>query len=132
MAWEDGMQVLSWPAAGDLSSFQYYPVTLTTNATFPDGCITTISATATKPLGVLQDAPDAAGVMGAVCVAGVSKILAYTGAIALLDSLGVDTSGRAAVTTTDNQWIVGTVYDGKTADAGVNTYITAKISVERY
>ena len=132
MAWEDGMRILSWPAAGDLSSFQYYPVTLTTNATFPEGCITTISATATKPLGILQDAPDAAGVMGAVCVKGVSKCLAYTGAVALLDAIGVDTSSRGAVTTTDNQWIVGTVYDGKSADVGVNTIITVDVHVERY
>ncbi len=132
MAWEGKQFVYSWPAIADLSSFQYYPVTLTTNATFPDGCITTISATATKPIGILQDAPDAAGVMAAVCIEGVSKVLTYTGAIALEDALGVDTSGRGAVTTTDNQWIVGTVLDGKTADAGVNTIITAQIRVERY
>lgn len=131
MAYENLTKVLSWPAAGNLSSFQFYPVTLTTNATFPEGCITTISATATKPLGILQDAPDAAGVMGAVCIEGVSKCLTYTGAVAVLDAIGVDTSGRGAVTTTDNQWIVGTAYE-KSADVGVNTYITIDVNVGRY
>lgn len=132
MAWDNLTKVLSWPAVADLSTFQYYPVTLTTSATFPDGAITTISSTATKPVGVLQDTPDAAGVMGSVCIEGVSKCLVYTGAVALLDAIGVDTSSRGAVTTTDNQWIVGTVLDGKTADVGVNTVITIDVNVGRY
>jgi hypothetical protein len=131
MAYENLTKVLSWPAAGNLAAFQFYPVTLTTNSTFPEGCITTISSTATKPLGILQDAPDAAGAMGAVCIEGVSKCLTYTGAVAVLDAIGVDTSGRGAVTTTDNQWVVGTVYE-KSADVGQNTYVTIDVNVGRY
>lgn len=132
MAFESKQTVYSWPAAGDLSSFQFYPVTLTTNATFPQGCITTISATATKPLGILQDAPSAAGVMSAVCLEGISKCLVYTGTLAVLDAIGVDTSSRGAVTTTDNQWIVGTVLEGKSTDLGVNTVVTIDVNVGRY
>lgn len=132
MAWDNLTKVLSWPAIADLSTFQYYPVTLTTSSTFPDGAITTISSTATKPVGVLQDTPDAAGVMGSVCIEGVSKVLCYTGAVALLDAIGVDTSSRGAVTTTDNQWIIGTVLDGKTADTGQNTIITVDVNIGRY
>lgn len=132
MAFENVTKVYSWPAAGDLSSFQFYPVTLTTNATFPEGCITTISATATKPVGILQDAPDAAGAMGAVCIEGISKCLVYTGAVAVLDAIGVSATGPGEVTTTDNRWVVGTVLDGKSADVGVNTYITIDVNVVRY
>ncbi len=132
MAFENLTKVYSWPAAGDLSSFQFYPVTLTTNAAFPQGCITTISATATKPLGILQDAPAAAGTMAAVCLAGISKCVVYTGAVAVLDAIGVDTSSRGAVTTTDNQWTIGTVLEGKSADIGLNTTITVDVNVARY
>lgn len=131
MAYESLTKVLSWPAAGDLSSFQFYPVTLTTSATFPEGCITTISATATKPLGILQDAPSAAGVMGAVCIEGVSKCCIYTGTVAVLDAIGVRTDGCGGVTTTDNQWIVGTALE-KSADGGVNTYLSIDVNVGRY
>lgn len=131
MSYENQTKTLSWPAAGDLSSYQFYPVTLTTNATFPNGCVTTISATATKPLGILQDAPDAAGVMAAVCIEGVSKCRIYTGTVAVLDAIGVDTSGRGAVTTTDNQWIVGTVYE-KAADTNVVSVLAVNVGVSRY
>ena len=131
MAIENLTKVLSWPAAANLSSFQFYPVTLVTSATFPNGAITTISSTATKPVGVLQDAPDAAGVMGAVAIEGVSKVLCYTGTVAVLDAIGVDTSSRGAVTTTDNQWIIGTALE-KAADANVNTVLTVDVNIGRY
>lgn len=131
MAYENLTKVLSWPAAGDFSTMQFYPVTLTTSATFPNGCITTISATATKPLGILQDTPDAAGVMAAVCIEGVSKCAVYTGATAVLDAIGVRTDGLGGVTTTDNQWVVGTALE-KAADDGAKGIITIDVNVSRY
>lgn len=131
MAYEDGMRILSWPAVADLSTFQYYPVTLATNSTYPDGYITTIGATATKPIGVLQDTPDAAGVMGAVCIAGVSKLRCYTGTVAVMDAIGVATTGLGAVTTTDNQWIVGTSLE-KADDVNQGTMLTVNVNVGRY
>jgi len=131
MAYESRMTVLSWPANGDLSLYQFYPVTLATNSTYPEGYITTISATATKPVGILQDAPSAAGQMAAVCVAGISKCAVYTGTLAVEDALGVDTSGRAAVTTTDNQWLIGTSLE-KQSDQGTITYVTVNVGVSRY
>lgn len=131
MSFENNTKVYSWPVTGDLSAFQFYPVTLTTSATFPQGAITTISSTATKPVGILQDAPDAAGVMGAVCIEGISKMRVYTGTVAVLDAIGVDSSGRGAVTTTDNQWIVGTVLE-KAADIGTTTVLAVDVNVGRY
>jgi hypothetical protein len=119
--------VISFPAGSDLSAFQYYPVALTTA-----GLLTTIGSTATAPIGVLQDTPDASGVMGAVTVSGPSKVVAYTGAVvAGVDALGVNTSGIAAVTTTDNQFIIGRALSGQ-ADIGVNSIIEALVNVGRY
>jgi len=131
MAYENLTKVLSWPAVADLSAFQFYPVTLITSSTFPEGCITTIGATATKPLGILQDAPDAAGVMGSVCIAGVSKCAIYTGAVAVLDAIGVNTSSQGAVTTTDNQWTVGVSLE-KAADTNTVPLLTIDVNVARY
>jgi len=131
MAFEGRQTVLSWPALGDLSTFQFYPVTLATNSTYPEGYITTIAATSTKPVGILQDAPSAAGQMAAVCVSGISKCVCYTGTVAVLDAIGVDTSSRGAVTTTDNQWIVGTIYE-KAADTNTTPELTINVSVSRY
>ena len=131
MSVESTMLTWSWPAVADLSTFQYYPVTLITSATFPDGCITTIGATATKPVGILQDTPDAAGVMASVCISGISKVRCYTGAIAVLDAIGVNTSGLGAVTTTDNQWIVGTALE-KADDTNEGTMLQVNVGVVRY
>jgi len=131
MAYENLTKVLSWPAAGDLSTFQFYPVILITSSTFPEGCITTISATASKPLGILQDAPDAAGVMGSVCIEGVSKCVIYTGTTAVLDAIGIRTDGMGQTTTTDNQWVIGTVIE-KAADTGTKTILTVDVNVSRY
>lgn len=131
MAYESEMIKLSWPAVADLSTFQFQPLTLITNSTFPDGCVTTISTTATKPVGILQDTPDAAGVMASVCVSGISKVRCYTGAVAVLDSIGVNASGLGAVTTTDNQWVVGDVLE-KADDTNENTMLTVNVNIHRY
>src|SRR6187401_1474042 len=117
MAVENLTKVWSWPALGDLSTFQYYPVTLATSATYPEGYVTTISATATKPVGILQDGPTAAGQMAAVAIEGISKCAIYAGAVAVLDAIGVATTGLGEVTTTDNRWVVGTAIE-KAADTG--------------
>lgn len=128
MAWENQTKTLSFPAAADLSGFQFYPVTLLTT-----GRITTIGATATKPIGVLQDTPDAAGVMGAVCIEGVSKVVVYGGAVSPMDAIGVRTDGVGGVTSTDNQWIIGTVVEDATlTDAGTNVIVPVDVNVERY
>lgn len=122
---------VSYPALIDLSSFQFYPVALTTTATYPNGALTTIGATATKPLGVLQDTPDAAGVMGAVIIAGPSKCVVYGGTVNATDALGVGTDSVATVTTTDNRFIIGSAMESLT-DAGTNAIIEVLVNVGRY
>lgn len=122
---------VSYPALIDLSAFQFYPVALTTTSTYPNGAITTIGSTATKPLGVLQDTPDAAGVMGAVIVSGPSKCVVYGGTVNADDSLGVGTDSIATVTTTDNRFIVGTAMESLT-DAGSAAVIEVNVKPSRY
>lgn len=131
MAVEHGILDWSWPAVADLSAFQYYPVALTTTAEFPNGAITTISSTDTQPLGILQDTPEAAGVMGNVRLLGISKCRVYTGAVGVLDAIGVNANGVGAVTTTDNQWIVGRALD-TSSDTGQTPLLTIEVQVRRY
>lgn len=122
---------VSYPALINLTSFQFYPVALTTTATYPNGALTTIGATATKPLGVLQDTPDAAGVMGAVIISGPSKCVVYGGTVNATDALGVGTDSIATATTTDNRFIVGTAMETLT-DAGTAAVIEVNVGVSRY
>jgi hypothetical protein len=129
---QDGLSIeVSYPALIDLSTFQYYPVALSTTATYPNGAITTVGATATQPIGVLQDAPDAAGVMGAVIISGPSKCVTYGGTVNANDSLGVGTDSIATVTTTDNRWLIGTAMESLT-DAGTAAVIEVDVNVHRY
>lgn len=129
---QSGLSVeVSYPALIDLTAFQFYPVALTTTATYPSGAITTIGSTATKPLGVLQDTPDAAGVMGAVIVNGPSKCVVYGGTVNASDALGVGTDSIATVTTTDNRFIIGTAMESL-VDAGTAAVIEVNVGVSRY
>jgi hypothetical protein len=123
--------VVSFPAGSDLSDFQFYPVALTTSAAYPNGALGTIGATATKPFGVLQDAPDTAGDMAAVVIVGPTKCVAYGGTINAGDSLGVDATGAAGATTTDNRWILGDALETVT-DAGNYPIISIVVDVHRY
>lgn len=123
--------VVSFPAGSDLSGFQFYPVALTTSATYPQGALGTIGATTTKPFGVLQDAPDTAGDMAAVVILGPSKCVAYGGTINTGDSVGVAATGEATVTTTDNRWVLGDALE-TVADAGSNAIINVNVDVHRY
>lgn len=133
MAYDTDFQAtLSLPAAGDLSAFQFYPVTVTTSATYPDGAITTISSTTTKPIGILQDVPYAAGVMAAVVVAGISKCRVYTGTVNPMDSIGVNASGYGEVHSTDNRWTVGDVMDTASTDLNEFPVLTVNVNIHRY
>lgn len=104
MAYETIGLPISWPAAGDLSARQYYPVAAGT-----DGRVNTSGSTATPLIGVLQDDPNAANAMGSVMQQGVSRCVCYGGdtAIAPGDSLTVNASGIAVKTTTNGVEVVG-------------------------
>lgn len=129
---QSGLSIeVSYPALIDLTNYQYYPVALTTTSTYPDGAITTIGATTTKPIGVLQDTPNAAGVMGNVLISGPSKCVTYTGTVNADDSLGVAATGEAVVTTTDNRWVIGTAMESQ-SDLNETIVIEVNVKVHRY
>lgn len=117
---------VSFPVAGDLSAFQFYPVTLTTA-----GLLTTIGSTATQPIGVLQDTPNTAGDMANVIVKGPSKMVCYTGSIAPMAALGISANGVGEATTTDNRWVVAKALQDATDDGG-NGIISVLVDIERY
>jgi hypothetical protein len=104
MAYETIGLPVSWPAAGNLSGFQYYAVTSTTA-----GLITTGSTTATVCIGVLQDDPNALNAMGSVMQQGVSRAVCYGGDTAINpgDALTMGANGFLVKTTTANAEIVG-------------------------
>lgn len=122
---------LSFPVSHDMTGFQFYPVALTTTSTYPDGALTTIGATTTKPFGVLQDVPDTAGDMAKVVVHGPSKLVVYAGTINANDHLGVSANGVGEATTTDNRFTVGRALES-TTDANANEIISAFVDVARY
>jgi len=89
--------LVTFPAATDLSSYQYCFVNLET-----DGQVGMASATEAI-IGVLQDDPDAENEAASVCVYGISKLVVdgNAGAIACGDKLAADSAGKGVKTTTD-------------------------------
>jgi len=104
MAYETIGLPISWPAAGDLSAKQYYPVTSTTA-----GLINTGSTTVTVAVGVLQDDPNALNAMGSVMQQGVSRCVCYGGDTAINpgDSLTFGANGFAVKTTAAGAQVIG-------------------------
>lgn len=112
MATEHGILDLSYPVAADLSTKQYYPLTMRT-----DGRVNTISTTATASIGVLQDDPDAAGRAGRVRFSGESKMIVDGSVNAIYPGyrLGIGTHGLGVMTTTANQEIIAVALDQSVA-----------------
>lgn len=90
MAWEQpGMTLAGQTAAGDLSTKQYRFMKVSAA-----GVVTTCSAATDYPIGVLQNAPGAAGRDATVMISGVSKVVAG-GNLAAGDLVGTDANGAA-------------------------------------
>ncbi len=104
MAYETIGLPVSWPAAADLSTRQYYAVTSNTA-----GRVNTASTTVTVLIGVLQDDPNAAGAICSVMQQGVSRAVCYGGDTAINpgDSLTVNANGILVKTTATGAQTVG-------------------------
>ena len=89
--------LVTFPAATDLSSYQYCFVNLET-----DGQVGMASADEAI-IGVLQDDPDAENEAASVCVYGISKLVVdgNASAIAPGDKLAADSAGKGVKTTTN-------------------------------
>jgi|GEM_PF-1446077 len=89
--------VTTFPAADDLSSYQYCFVTQESDEQVA------LAGTTTKITGILQDDPDAENEAASVAIGGISKLVVdgNAGAIACGDKLAADAAGKGVKTTTD-------------------------------
>lgn len=100
MAYTENLRTLSFEANADLSSNQYHFVKLST-----DGQLA-VAGDGEDAVGVLLDVPDTAGHVGAVAIAGVSKVKAGA-AVSIGDDVASDASGRG-VTAVTSDVVLGT------------------------
>lgn len=107
MAVELPVLVKTFEAAGDLSAKQYYYVKLTSTANRVDVC----AAATDKPIGVLQNKPDAAGKNAEVMIVGITKGSA-NGALSIGDLVGTSSDGQV---------------DGKTPGTDTTEYVTGQV-----
>lgn len=105
-ATEQGLKTISVPANADLSSKQYYIMTINSS-----GNIAATGDGATAD-GVLQDAPAAAGRAGCLCIGGVTKVV-LGGTVTKGDDIASDSSGRA-VTAISGDEVLGRCLVGGT------------------
>jgi hypothetical protein len=89
MAKEIPVLLASFEAAGDLSSGQYRFVDLDAN-----GRVTLCAAVDDKPIGVLQNSPDALGLEASVMIIGITKISSNAG-LNEGDGIGTSTDAQA-------------------------------------
>jgi hypothetical protein len=103
MAWEQPGFCITLAAAADLTAKQFTFVKLDSN-----GRAAAVTSATDRPIGILQNKPDALDVEANVMILGVSKISA-DGALSLADPLGTSADGQAVAKTgqgTDG-WLFG-------------------------
>jgi len=87
MSYELGLKCKTYEAGADLSSYQYYPVTQNSTT----GRVNVTTTKGSVVVGILQNAPTAAGHGALVAVGGISKAVVWCGSsvkeIAYGDSL---------------------------------------------
>jgi len=124
MAWESNGQsiIITLTANADLSSSQYYFVEIDA-----DGKVGVCNAVTDRPIGVLQNAPDASGKAATVMVVGISKI-SSNAALDENNLIGPSLDGQAdkKIPGTDtSEFICGTML---TATGGAGEVGTAAIN----
>ncbi len=118
MAYEIPGFVLTLPAGGDLSASQFKFVKLNSS-----GQVVDIAAVTDTPVGVLQNAPSAAGKAAEIMVFGVSKLQGDAD-LAKGNQIGSSADGQAAAYaagTDTTKYVVGQVLIDNSAAAGVIT-----------
>lgn len=99
----------SFKADADLSAKQFYLVKMTTNPLEVGVC----AATGDKPVGILQNKPNAAGKAAEVMIIGISKISSDAG-LNEADAIGPASDGQGVAKTLttggdSTEYVVGTV-----------------------
>lgn len=111
MATSDNLQCISAVAGSDLSSKQYYFVSMAT-----DGQVDSTGDGA-YALGVVQNDPDAAGKAAEVAIGGRTKIVAGA-AFEEGVALASDANGKAVTATTGDE-ILGVAMEASSADGDI-------------
>jgi hypothetical protein len=109
MSYEESLKCISLPASADLSASQYKLVDVAS-----DGEIAIITSKGAKFAGVLQDAPDAVGRVGAVGIDGVTKVRAGAAVTAGANVIG-DATARVIATDATDQFVLGLALETATA-----------------
>lgn len=108
MAYENPVLMQSFKAAEDLSSNQFHFVTLSDGDT-----VKLLDAATDIPIGILQNAPSAAGQVADVMILGISKCVANAaiavGVFVKAEFVGVADCGKADAADTDKDVIAGMV-----------------------
>lgn len=112
----DGFFYTGLTAENDLSAKQYFIVEAGASA----GQVDVTDAATDTPIGVLMNDPTA-GQAALVKHDGIGKVESDGSgtAISMWDALANDASGRAVVTTTDNDWIIGYALEASSASGTI-------------
>lgn len=123
MAYENPILMKSFEAAADLSSYQFHFVKMTANNT-----VGICAAVTDKPIGILQNTPNAAGKSADVMIMGISKLVVGGGVtLSVTELVGTDASGEGddiAPGTDITQYVCGQVIIG----AGAGELATVAIN----
>lgn len=104
MATEQKLSVVSLPASGDLSAKQYYILKLVNTSGTAQ---VSVAGVDDRPVGVLQNVPNAAGRAAEVGFAGITKVI-LGGSVTAADSLTADSNGKAITNGSGDAYTVGT------------------------
>jgi len=122
LATENMVLSTSWPASGDLSSYQYHAVKISSGEV-------ALCGDTDIPIGILQNQPDADGVAAEVGLIGISKaVVDGSTNVAIGDFLAVNSSGHLIKTTTASDQVVAQALEAVTADGIVAKVLLAPMS----
>lgn len=122
MATENMVLSTSWPASGDLSSYQYHAVKISSGEV-------ALCGASDIPIGILQNQPDADGVAAEVGLIGISKaVVDGSTNVAIGDFLAVNSDGHLIKTTTASDQVVAQALEAVTADGIVAKVLLAPMS----
>lgn len=123
MAWEQPNFSVTFPAGSDLTAAQFKCVRLAT-----DGQVEVCTSATERPLGILQNKPDAANVEANVMIVGVSKCAADA-AITVGAALGTSADGQLVTKTNEGTdgFVIGTALEaaGQAGDIVTGLFIFA-------
>lgn len=116
-AYEEKLQTITVPAGSDLSTKQYYPMVVNSSKQ-----LALATGEGGDAVGILQDAPAAAGRAGCLGIAGVSKAIAG-GTITAGSRVTIDVNSKLVAVTSGDDWSFGVAMSA----AAINTIFSVLI-----